>query len=396
MSGDGLRIGLFSDSALPVLNGVSVSIDGLVNELRRQGHSVQPFLPRFPGYKDPDPNTNRFRAIETPLSKGYPVAYPPFYRMLRRFREHEFDVIHTHSPFMLGMVGFRWAEAHDLPIVSTYHTLYDRYAHYFRLLPRRYVRFRIAKHTNYYYNRMDHVITPSEAAAKWLHRHSVDTPMSIIPTGISGGAQIDRADARHRQGIPPEAKILLYVGRLAQEKNLDMLLESVALSLREDPALRLWLVGDGPYRAECKAIVRRQGIGDRVRFIGFVERSKVDEYYAAADLFVFTSITETQGLVVQEAMMHGLPAVVVAGGGAGAAVESGVNGYLVKNDPKEFSAYVEKVLRDDDLYSRMSAQAKRSVRHQGVPEQCDRVVAVYREVIRAHREQFSPRQLAWI
>jgi glycosyltransferase involved in cell wall biosynthesis len=377
--GDSLRIAFFSDSALPVLNGVSISIDALIQELRRKGHSVHLYAPKFPGYKDPEPNTFRFRSLESPISKGYPVAIPPFYRMLQSFRRESYDLIHTHTPYMLGMVGFRWAESHDLPIVSTYHTLYDRYAHYFRLLPRRYVRFRIARHTNYYYNRMDHVITPSEASLKWLRRHSVTKPITVIPTGLSTGPAIDRSEARRRLGIPPEQRILLYVGRLAKEKNLRVLFEAVALSMRSDPSLRFWLVGDGPYRQECIALARQQGIGDRVRFVGFVERSRVDEYYAASDLFVFASITETQGLVIQEAMTHALPAVVVAGGGASAAIDEGVNGLLTKNDPEDLAEQIGVVLNDDHLYARMSDAAARAMRSNGVPLMADRVVSVYRQ-----------------
>lgn len=387
---------MFTDSALPILNGVSVSVDALVTELRNQGHSVHLYTTRYPGYRDPEPNTYRFRALETPISKGYPVAIPPFYRMLLRFRQHRYDIVHTHTPYMLGMVGLRWAESHDLPIVSTYHTLYDRYAHYFRVLPKRYVRFRIAKHTNFYYNRVDHVLTPSEAALKWLKRHSVTTPTTIVPTGILRGPMLDRSEVRQSLGISPESRILLYVGRLAREKNLSVLIEAAARICSRDPRARLWLVGDGPYRDECVAMVRAAGIGDRVRFVGFVPRAEVDKYYAAADLFVFSSITETQGLVVQEAMMHGLPAVVAGGGGASASVEDGVNGFIVKSEPAEFAAAVERIFRDEALYARLSEGAPRSVRELGVPAMCDHVLAVYRQVISEGRDTASTGRFAWV
>lgn len=387
---------MFSDSALPILNGVSVSVDALVSELRNQGHSVHLFLPRVPGHKDPDANTYRFRSLETPISKGYPVAIPPYYRMLHRFRRHEFDIVHTHTPFFLGMVGLRWAESHGLPVVSTYHTLYDRYAHYFRLLPRRYVRFRIAKHTNFYYNHVAHVLTPSEAAMKWLKRHSVQTPITIVPTGIPRGPILDRHEVRQALGVPPEARLLLYVGRLAREKNLTTLFEATAEVFRRDPRARLWLVGDGPYRDECRDMVRKHGMGDRVRFVGFVPRAEVDRYYAAADLFVFSSITETQGLVVQEAMMHGLPAVVVAGGGASASVIDGENGFVTKNEPGELAFAIRKALEDDTLYAHLSEQAPRSVRELGVPAMGEQVLAVYRQVIRERGGTSGARRFAWV
>lgn len=381
-----MRIAIFSDSLLPVLNGVSVSVNSLVSELRNQGHSVHIFAPRYPKHQEADPNTYRFRALETPWTKGFPIAYPPFLRMLRKFRRHDFDVVHTHTIGVLGFVGLRWAESHDLPIVATYHTLYDRYAHYIPYLPRRYSRFKIAKHTNFYYNSVDHVITPTDASLRWLRRHSVRTPVTVIPTGAKPRLFHDRSETRQALGIPPELRIMLWVGRLAIEKNMEMLFEMAALAFAEDPRLRLWLVGDGPYRAECQLLARELGIGDRVRFVGFVPHEEVARYYSAADVFVFSSMTETQGLVVQEAMTYGLPCVCVGGGGASASIEDGENGFIVRNEAEGFADTVLHVLNDDRLHARLSDHAAKSVRLNGTPEMCARVVDVYQEVIRSHEE----------
>lgn len=378
---DKLRIALFSDSALPILNGVSVSIDGLVRELRRQGHSVHVFTAAYPGFKDPDPNTYRFRSIMTPLAPGYPMAVPPFFPNLRHFREHTFDVVHTHTPFTLGFVGLRWAQSHDIPIVSTYHTLYDRYAHYIPVIPRRYIRFKIAKHTNFYYNSVRRVIVPSAAAQRWLHRHGVNTPSRVIPTGALERKMLDRAECRLQLGIAPDQRVLLYVGRLAKEKNLETLFAMAAQAMAQDPRVHLWLVGDGPYRAECTEMVRALGIGNRVRFVGFVPRADVDPYYAAADLFVFSSVTETQGLVIQEAMLYGLPAVAVVGGGASESILDGENGFVVRNDVARFAEQTLDILADDVLYARLSVGALESVRDKTLEAMAQRVVGVYREAI---------------
>ena len=382
-----LRIAIFSDSALPVLNGVSISIDSLITELRHQGHSVHLFTARSRHFIDPDPHTYRFRAIETPWTKGYPLAFPPFYRMLRRFRRHKFDVVHTHTPFTIGFVGMRWAESHGIPVVSTYHTLYDRYVHYIPYFPRRYLRFKLAKHTNFYYNRVDHVITPSEAALRWIRRHSVSTPATVVPTAALARRFYDRSETRLKLGMPANQKILLYVGRLAKEKNLSGLLEMAVLALRQDASTRLWLVGDGPYRSECISMARELGIGDKVKFVGSVPRDQVDAYYAAADLFVFASITETQGLVVQEAMNYGLPAVAVTGGGASESIEDGVNGFAVKNDTGTFARQVLEVLHDEQLHASLSNGALRSVRETGIEAMAAKVVEVYRGVIAEHQAQ---------
>ncbi len=375
-----LRIALFSDSALPIINGVSVSVASLIGELRDQGHSVSLFTSANAGHIDADPNTYRFRAVETPWTRAYPLAYPPFFPMLRKFRQNEFDVIHTHTPFTIGFVGLRWAQSHEIPVVSTYHTLYDRYSHYFPL-PRRYIRYKIAKHTSFFYSSVNHVITPSSASARWLRRHSVDTPISIIPTGIPPVTFFNRSELRQAHGIAPQHRVLLYVGRLAPEKNLETLLQATAIAMSHDLNLRLWLVGDGPHRDACLNLVRVLGIGDKVRFVGFVQREDVNQYYALADLFVFSSISETQGLVVQEAMSYGLPAVAVIGGGASAGIENGVNGFIVKNDIHEFSRAMSDVMGDDHLYSDLSVGAKRAVRGFSTAAMAEKVVAVYRQVI---------------
>ena len=377
MEGRKLSIALFSDSALPILNGVSVSIDALVRELRSRGHSVHVFTTSYPKHKDDDPNTHRFLSIWTPWTKGYPLAVPPFYPMLHEFRKHRYDLIHTHTPFTVGFVGLRWAQSHEIPIVTTYHTNYDKYAYYMPFTPKRYLRYKIAKHLNWYYNSVAQVITPSEASHKWLLRHSVKTPITVIPTGVPLPRMIDRSEARAELGIHLDSKIVLYAGRIAKEKNLGVLLQAMRSVFRHDADVRLLIVGDGPAREEYSLMARQLDIGDRVKFVGFVPRAEVDRYYAAADLFAFSSMTETQGLVIVEAMTYGLPALVVQGGGAGEAVVDGENGFLVRNNPDEFAERVLNVLSDEVLYTKLSDGARTTAREYSVPNMADRVLAVY-------------------
>jgi glycosyltransferase involved in cell wall biosynthesis len=381
MNGQPLRVAVFTDSALPILNGVSVSIDVMIRELRNQGHSVHLFCPKFPGHRESDPNTHRFPAVETPWTRGFPFAYPPYLGMLREFRKNTFDVVHLHTLGIVGFVGLRWAESHELPVVATYHTLYDRYAHYVPYVPRRYMRFKIAKHTNYFFNCADRVITPSEASYRWLMRHDVKTPTTIIPTGVDRTFFGDRAQLRHSFGVLPHQKILLYVGRLAREKNIEVLLDAAQLIFERDPDARLWLAGDGYHREPLTRHAQALKIGDRVKFLGFIPHEKIEELYAAADIFTFPSVTETQGLVVQEAMLHGLPTVAIGGGGASLAVTDGVTGYVVRNDPEDFAEHVLCLLHDEASYDQMSLAAAREGRKFGVGSMVQAVLQVYREAI---------------
>lgn len=366
---------------MPILNGVSTSIAMLTDELREAGHSVALFAPKIPGHRDTDPNTYRFPSYTTVWSRGYPAAMPPYWPMLRHFRRHEFDLVHLHTPFFVGFTGLRWAESHGVPTVATYHTLYDRYAHYVPVFPRRYVRFRLAKHTNFFYNSVAHVVTPTETSERWLRRHSIRTPISVIPTGIPRAQMIPRSLAREELGAPMTSRIMLYVGRLAREKNLETLLDAAALVFAHDEAARLWLVGDGPHRTALTQRVREMGIGDRVRFVGAVPRHEVDAYYAAADVFLFASITETQGLVLQEAMSYGLPAVAAAGGAASEAIEHGIDGFVAKNDPADLALYLRLLLNDGELRMRFAERAQRAVAGATMAVMAERMLAVYRRVL---------------
>lgn len=381
MSPDRLSIAVFSDSALPVLNGVSISIAQTVKRLRELGHSVHLFTSGYPGHVDDDPNWHRFFALRTPFARDYPLAIPPFYPKLWEFRKHRFDVIHTHTPFTVGMVGLRWAESHGIPIVSTYHTHYDKYTHYIPLFPKAYLRYKISKHLNFYYNQVNHVITPSTASKEWLMRHNVRPVVDVIPTGIPAAQSFERASVRRELGAGEDRTILLYAGRIATEKNLDALLRAVAEVMKAEPRVDFWVVGDGPAREGFRTMAGRLGIGDRTRFFGYVDHAKMGPYYAAADVFVFASKTETQGLVVSEAMSYGLPAVVVNSGGAAEAVVDGVNGFEVPDNVDLFASAVLDLVRDRDLRARMGVEAAESAKRLSIPNMVDRIVDVYRTVL---------------
>lgn len=394
MSAPSLNIALFSDSALPILNGVSVSIDALVKGLRDRGHSVHLFTSAYPGHAEMDPNVHRMFAAHTFFAKDYPLALPPFYPMLREFRKHRFDLIHTHTPFTVGFVGLRWAESHEIPLVTTYHTHYDKYTHYIPLFPKKFLRYKIAKHTNYYYNRCSHIFTPSDASARWLRRHRVIQPISVVPTGIRPALEIDQSKTRELLGAKPEQRIALYVGRVAGEKNLETTIMGTAQAMLDDPRLCLWVVGDGPDRERYRKLASDLGIGDRTKFFGAVPRDEVDKYYAAADVFVFSSMTETQGLVVSEAMSYGLPAVVVRGGGASESTVNGLNGLVVPNDPGEFGGAVRTVLGSEQVYNGMSQNAMESSKALSTSAMVDKILAGYRACLDARitvPERFSVR-----
>lgn len=376
-----MNIAIFTDSYLPVINGVSVAIDLLVTEVRQLGHRVYVFTPSFPGHQDAGPYVIRFASLMTPWAKGYPLALPPFGRTLKRFRKVKVDVIHTHTPYTVGFCGLRWAESHNIPIVSTYHTLYENYAHYVPYLPHKYVDHKIAKHTNYYYNRVGWVITPSGAAKDSLLRHDVRTPIEIIPTGIPRAPLIDRLDARKAIGVPPDEFMLLYAGRLAPEKNLDLLIGCMRRWRATIPEARLHFVGGGSGRAALKALAHRYDLSHWVTFHPSVPRKELDTYFAAADVFTFPSRTETQGLVIGEAQALGLPAVAVEGGGAHEAITHGVDGFVEFDAIEAFAARVEWLAARPEKLREAGDAALVSSRKRSPMETAKHVLGIYDRVI---------------
>ncbi len=376
-----LKIALFSDSAFPILNGVSVSIEMLMTELRESGHSVELYTTNYPGYQEQDANIFRVNGVRTPWSGDYPLAIPPFTKTYLEFRSKKFDIIHTHTPWTLGHIGLRWARLFGYPIVSSYHTFYDKYAHYVPYLSKRSIKRIIGYNTHYYYNEVDSVIVPSRCAKNWLFKHRVNKPIFSIPTAIKKKGSYFRSECRNNMGVHPSQKILLYLGRMAKEKNLDTLLKGVSEAIEYDKKIRLWMVGEGPYEAHLKKRVRELGIGDYVKFIGGVSQNEVGRYYAIADAFIFTSTTETQGLVINEAQSYGLPCIAVNKGGAAESVENGVDGYLISNSSLELAKKINLLLNNCELYANLSRNALKKSQNYVPERMCYSVLKVYSEVL---------------
>ena len=349
-----MRVGLFTESYDPIINGVSTSVKTLAAELAAAGHAPVVIAPRFPGFADEtqsaDPPVLRLPSLRTRLNPSNPFVVPPVVgwtpSLLRadNDRRTALDLVHTQQPFGLGMHGRRYARRRGVPLVSTYHTLYDEYLHYFPFLPRPATRTLMARHLRRYYNDCDAVIVPSRAAGRVLERLGVtETSLHVVPTGVPPPpAVMPRAveQARSAFDLPPDAPVLLFVGRLAREKSLDLLLRAFARLPADGasaPPPILLLAGSGPYLPACRRLVRDLGIEARVRFAGFLSRTQLAPVYAAATLFVFPSATDTQGVVLSEAQSHGLPCVVVNGGGAPEFVRDGVDALVVP--PRDVAAF---------------------------------------------------------
>ena len=357
-----MHIAQFTESFRPVINGAAVAVDLLSDELGTR-HEVEVFAPRYQGYEDPagSVQVHRFPSYRWPLQPDYPLAVPSSRRLYSLFRAANFDVAHTHSPFALGQAGLRWARRAGIPVVTTYHTLYVEYAHYAPLFPRAAVRWVLRRLSTRYCSACDAVAVPTEPIRQVLREYGVTQPISVIPTGLrlTPPRAPDPAYPRQSLGIPPKAPLVLYAGRLAREKNLEVLFAAFGHVARTMPDAWFLVSGNGPLESEARRLAAATGVGSRIAFAGWTPPERMPLVYAAADVFAFTSPTDTQGLVLTEAKAAGLPAVSVDAYGPGVVVKHGVDGLLTPNDPAAVGEALLRILRDPELRRQMAEAALR-------------------------------------
>lgn len=303
-----LRVGFFTEIYHPVVNGVVASVDALAEGLRQRGHQVYCFAPRVPGY-DEQPEVFRMPSLPLPTRTAYRLTLPLVSRRHVNKVIKRLALIHVHSPFVTGWMGMRYARRYGVPLVYTYHTQLEAYAHYvpFEANATRYA----ASHlTRTFANLADAVVVPTPAMAARLRDIGVTARIEVVPSGIdvSHFGSGRRSDSvRARAGAGPGDRLILCVGRLAKEKNVELLFE--ALACADDPTLKLAIAGDGPVRADLEARAAESGLSDTIRFLGVVGRAELPALYASADAFAMPSTTETQGLVQAEALAAGIPVI---------------------------------------------------------------------------------------
>jgi 1,2-diacylglycerol 3-alpha-glucosyltransferase len=301
---------MFTDTYTPETNGVVTSVVSTARALRRRGHRVIIVAPAHPQGDEEHPDVFHLRSTSFPFYPGFRMAYPLPAKVVANLPALPFDVIHAHSFFFIGCFGAYLARLRRTPLLFTYHTKFEDYLHY---LP---VNQRITKPqtlwlTREFSNQCDRVVAPSQDTAELLRSYDVSSQIEILPGGVdleSFGLD-ETVPAAIRDGRP--GPVLLSVGRLGKEKNLEFLLDAFAIARRQVPQARLVIVGDGPHRPELEKRAAALGCGSDIIFAGAIDQSQLGVYYRNADAFVFSSLTETQGLVLVEALAHGLPVVAV-------------------------------------------------------------------------------------
>lgn len=327
-----------TNTYLPHVGGVARSVESFARAFRRLGHQVLIVAPAFEGEPagDAEGEVVRMPAIVRFNGSDFSVPMPVPLRVKAALDGFQADVIHSHHPFLLGDTALRAAAARNLPVVFTHHTLYERYTHYVPGDSAAMKRFVVDLVVGYC-NLCDAVIAPSESVQALLAERGVTAPTTVIPTGVERErfATGDGAGLRAARAIPPEAFVVGHVGRLAAEKNLGALTDGVARFLGSRPGAHFLVAGDGPFAEAMASTLGRAGVAGRVHFVGTVTGQELVDTYHAMDVFAFASQTETQGMVLAEAMACGVPVVAVDASGVREVVRDRENGRLLATDDAE-------------------------------------------------------------
>lgn len=380
--GGGLAVGMFTDSYRPRLSGVVHSVAWLTQALRRQGHRVVVFAPNYPGYRDGEPDVVRLPSVSHPRYPDFPLLVPVARGLDRRVAELGLEVVHAHSPFAAG----RLAEAvrGRRPLVFTHHTLYEEYVHYAPWVPRSWAKRWVRRRVVDFCNRCDLVLAPTEAVRGLLRSRGVRCRIEVVPTAgvdLQALEQVPPADPS-RLGLPRGARLVVCAGRMAPEKSMETVLQAFAATPRLREAY-LVMVGGGPSLDALRELAAQLGLDARVRFAGPLPWEQGVGWMKAADVFAFASRTETQGLVVVEAMACGLPVVAVGAGGVAEVVDHGRTGLLVGPDPRELGEAVACLLDDPGRRQAMAEEARRRAREFSADGVASRLSELYRWVLEA-------------
>jgi glycosyltransferase involved in cell wall biosynthesis len=403
---------MFTDAYWPRVNGVTVSVESFSHALIGLGHEVMIICPFYPESSvvgrisaagrphtgdEKEPLIIRVPSIPLIISKEDRIAkFHKWFWVSKQIEQFNPDIIHINTEFVIAEFGFHYAWLHSLPAVYTFHTLWEDYvANYIPLIPTFLLRFITWVVTKSLLQRPQAIIAPTLQIQELIKKYRVKQNLYLLPTGIDSRlfncdpVEVSRFRELFIQKYPKLAhkRILLFAGRIAKEKNIDFLLALAPRIIEKHPEAAFLLVGNGPdlyyYEEECA----RLGIADHCIFTGYLHREDLALTYRVSDIFVFPSLTETQGLVTIEAMVSGIPVVAIGAMGTLMVMNGNNGGFMVKNDPDEFMQRVFELLEDQALYERKAAEAKRYAQGWSIDALALKLEIIYRDTLTVFSQQ---------
>ena len=385
-----MKIAMMTNNYKPFVAGVPISVEKLSVGLRALGHQVTVFAPSY-DEQDTEEDVIRYGALLKGVAGGFSVPNSLDPKIERAFWEGHFDVIHVHHPMMIGATARYLSWKYHVPLVSTYHTRYEQYLHYVGLTG-------LERFWPIYLRRTlgacNMVFAPTPHIRDYLRETGINPPIEVLPTGLSKTAFYpDQQKAKRLREQFCEGRPFLFctVARLAKEKNLEFLLESLALyKQKAGPCFKLLLIGKGPYREKLCRRIGELALTEEIILTGEVRNEDMKEYCAASDLFLFSSRSETQGIVLLEAMAVGTPVLALRDTGTDDIVINGVNGYMTQvsgdsprdriQDARVFADKAMAILSGKELET-LKQGAKETANKYDCQEIAERASSYYREVI---------------
>ncbi len=375
-----MNIAIFTNNYLPNPYGVTVSVETFREELEKRGHTVYIFAPKWKDYVDTNSRVFRYPSLDIEFKFRFPLPIPYSWRMRKVLKKLEIDIIHAQHPNLLGAAGRRWAKKKKVPLVFTWHTLYDHYTNFVPIISKKWAADYIIKKATKFANSADAIIAPTASIMPILRKWGVKKEIIPIATGIKAekfeGA--NRKGTREKLAIAFDEIVLFLISRLTEEKNIEFVFRSLKNILRDNRKVKFLVTGEGYLLPKLKEYCEKEKISDSVIFTGFILSEEIKNYFAAADIFVHGSKSETQGIIPLEAMYMGLPVVAVDSTGISSLMLSKANGFLVGENEKEFSDAVLKLISEPELRKRFSKASEKIARENFTSEVCtNKLLKVY-------------------
>lgn len=384
-----MKILFLSDVYFPRINGVSTSIHTLRQQLAAQGHHVHLWAP---DYYIPSEDESWITRLTSCYLMFDPedrlIRYGRALKMMESLQPGDVDLIHVHTPFAAHYLGLRLARRLGVPCVETYHTFFEDYLHhYLPVLPRPVLRSVARRLSRNQCNAVDAIVAPSQPMLDALRGYGVKSHAEVIPTGLQDHSFVpgDGVGFRRRHGIAPDRPVMLYVGRVAHEKNIGFLLRMTVQVKHRRPDALLVVAGEGPALERLRKDAEALGLQDNILFVGYLDRkTQLNDCYRMADVFVFSSLTETQGLVLLEAMAQSVPVVAIAEMGTRSILVEGQGALIAPQDETQFAARVESLLADPMHRRALGEKARQYALGWSSGLMAERMFGFYRQVIDSH------------
>ena len=378
-----MNILMMTNTYFPIVGGLEQSVYSFSQQFKSLGHEVLIVTPTFEGMPTEEPGVIRIPAFQKFSGTIFSLNFPVSGLLTRLMKEFVPDMVHSHCPFFMGDFALRLSRQHAIPLVFTYHTMFEQYVHDWPVQNEGVKRFMV-KLAAGYANLVDQVVVPSESVRDILLKRGVKTPMEVIPTGVDlqrfskgGGIAF-----RRQNQIPLDALVIGHAGRLAAEKNLEFLTNCLVELLKKDPRVHALIVGLGPSEKMIKDTFEQAGLAKRLHLTGVLHYQQLVDAYFAMDVFAFASLSETQGIVLIEAMAAGLPVVALDAPGAREVVEDHHNGILLSEmDQQSFIDAIQWVLsRSPEELQAIKRAAKITAQKYPIDSAGKRMLEVYEKV----------------